>query len=103
MKDTLKNRKGKGMKIYKVITAEHRTDMKEEFFTSKNKALGYIIGCMSSEKHPEAIVRQADGRWWNAPWCKDTEIIFDSKYWNKYEYVMNNGIVTMRIDAITVY
>ena len=91
------------MKVYKVTTAEHRVDKEEKFFTSKNKALGYIIGIMSNEKYPRAIVRQADGRWWNTTWCYDAEIMFDSKNWNKYEYVMNGGITTMRIDVVTIY
>ena len=91
------------MKVYKVITADHRKDKEEKFFTSKNKALGYIIGILANEKYFAAIVRRTDNRWYDTSWCYDTEVIFDSKNWNKYEYVMNGGITTIRIEAVTVY
>lgn len=91
------------MKAYKVVIMENRTPKNAVYFSSKNKALGYIFSKMSDDGQFTAIERQEDGRWWDATWCYDTEKMFNSKNWNRYEYVMKSGRLVMYIEAVTIY
>lgn len=89
------------MKIYKVIHGNSVVENdKEIFFTSREKALGYIIGFYSrANEKPRAITKRPD--WWNGQWCYNEKMIFDIKNWNKYKFIIGNE--HMRIEAIEVY
>lgn len=89
------------MKAYKVITANHRRDIETILFSSKDKALGYIFNVVSMDKVISAHEKRND--WWNGTWEYDVEKLFSTKNWNKYEYVTNSGITTLRIEEVTIY
>lgn len=89
------------MKVYKVSVIQYRQAvLDEKFFTSREKAIGYVIGLFGDKDKYRAIERQVD--WYNARWCYDTEKMFNVKNWNKYEYVIDHGVKTAVIDMIAV-
>jgi len=75
------------MTIYRVTRGTSYTKSAEEiFFTSRDKALGYIIGRYAEDgRTPVGRVRQAD--WWNASFCYNAEKLFDVKNLSKYNYL----------------
>ncbi len=77
------------MTIYKVVRGNSYTNNAEEvFFTSRDKAIGYIIGRYAeAKKKPYGRVRQAD--WYNGAFCYDVDELLNIKNWNKYNYLMN--------------
>jgi len=87
------------MKIYKVIRGNSYTNNAEEiFFTSRDKAFGYIIGRYAENKiKPHAIVRNTEG---TASFCYDIEQLLNIKNCNKYKYLMNGDF--FYINSITV-
>lgn len=90
------------MTIYKVTRGNSYTKNAEEiFFTSRDKALGYIIGIYAENKRtPAGRVRQAD--WWNADFCYDVEKLFDVKNLSKYNYLNMKSSDYFYIDSIKV-
>lgn len=85
------------MKIYKVTRGNSYTDNAGEiFFTSRGKAIGYIIGRYAeSQEKPHGRARQS-----SANFCYAPEKLFDSKNWNKYFYIIKGEF--FYIDVITV-
>ena len=77
------------MTIYKVIRGNSYTNNAEEiFFTSRDKAIGYIIGRYAESKEkPHGVTRQPD--WYNASFCYNPEMLFSIKNWNRYRYLIN--------------
>ena len=79
------------MKIYKVVRGSSYRAVEEEiFFTSREKALGYILGYLTKAKEQlHGYPKQENS--WEAWWCYDKEILFNSKNWNKFKYVYGLG------------
>lgn len=90
------------MKIYKVVRGSSCRAIEEEiFFTSRDKALGYILGYMTKTKEQlRGYPKQED--WWKAHWCYNKEILFNSKNWNEFKYVFNNGSGFFYIEQVEV-
>lgn len=91
------------MKVYQVVIHAHRnTDVERKFFTSKAKALGYVIGLYEDTNY-QAIEKMPNGDWWNARWCHDTNRIFSVKNCLRYEYVFSkNGAYNATIEEVEV-
>lgn len=88
------------MTIYKVTRGSSYNNNEEEiFFTSRDKAIGYIIGRYAeSREKPRGRERRPD--WWNGSFCYTAEKLFSLRNWNKYLYLINCGF--FYIDAINV-
>lgn len=91
------------MKVYQVKTyANRRFHGTSKFFTSKAKALGYVIGLYEDTNY-RAIEKMPSGDWWNARWCHDTNKIFSVKNCLRYEYVFSkNGADIATIEEVEV-
>lgn len=99
MKENISNQKGNPMKVYAVVKGTSYTNNAETiFFTSKNKALGYIYGMMTNG--PRGYEKEK--QWYNSTWCYDEHKLFDSKNWDKYVYVTDGGSVNYRIKQVNV-
>ena len=86
------------MKAYAIIkNTPYSAGNVEKFFTSKSKAIGYIIAQFKDEKP-----RGYEKEWFDSNWCYDTDELFNSKNWNKYKYVMDGGKTTLYIKQIDV-
>lgn len=85
------------MKIYKVAMKNNTGSIKEVFFTSKAKAVGYIVGRMDTEKEGcRAIEKKMDC------WVYDKKIISATKNWNKFYYIIDGGSTKVTIEEIIV-
>lgn len=92
------------MKIYKVVRgASYRAVEEEIFFSSCDKALGYILGCMTENKEILRGYPKQEDNGWKAQWCYNKEILFNSKNWNKFKYVLNNGFGFFYIEQVEVF
>lgn len=92
------------MKVYRVVTTAYQKDThKDIFFTSKSKALGYIIGIMKTQKTISAIEHREDGRWYNSKWYYDIDQLFNIRNWNKYDYIINGGCGSLHIEEVQIF
>lgn len=92
------------MKAYKVITLSHRGDTHNDiFFSSKSKALGYIIGIMKDQVTIRGLERREDDKWYNANWCYEVDDLFNIRNWNKYEYMLDNGFISLLIEEVEIF
>lgn len=75
------------MKVYKVIRGNSFTDNAEEiFFTSRDKAFGYIIGRYAeSNAKPLATVRHTGVM---KKFCYNTDMLFNVKNCTEYDYII---------------
>lgn len=89
------------MKIYAVVkdTAYVNKDL-VSLFSSEEKALGYIISIVTKEYPVRGYNKEEN--WYNASWCYDTDKLFDSKNWDKYKYVTDDGKLTLYIEQLNV-
>lgn len=88
------------MKVYAVVkTTSCSGRTTSIFFTSKNKALGYIIGII---KDQPVKAYDKEKEWYNSVWCYDIDKLFDTKNWNKYKYVIDDGHATLHIEQFNV-
>ena len=86
------------MKIYKVICGTPYNDCAEEmFFTSREKALGYIIAKFGI--HQFSGYNKKEPYYSTNTWTNDPDKLFNIRNWNKYKYVVN-GIKTYIIEAV---
>lgn len=85
------------MKIYKVAMKNNTGSIKEVLFTSKAKAVGYVVGNMDTEKEGyRAIEKKIDY------WVYDKEIICATKNWNKFYYIIDGGSTKVTIEEVIV-
>lgn len=85
------------MKIYKVIMKKNTGSIKEVLFSSKPKAVGYIVGRMDADKGGcRAIEKKTND------WEYDKKVICATKNWNKFYYIMDSGSTKVTIEEITV-
>ncbi len=85
------------MKIYKIAMRKNTGSIKEVLFTSKAKAVGYIIGRMDAEKEGcRAIEKKTDN------WEYDKKTICAIKNWNKFYYIIDGGSTKVTIEEILV-
>ena len=91
------------MKIYAVIRdTAYTTNTELSFFTSHEKALGYILGIIAEKKESLRGYYKKDA-WYNSEWCYDESILANSKHWNDFKYVLEDGRATLRIEQIDVW
>lgn len=89
------------MKIYRIVkNTPYKNRAEEKYFTSREKALGYIMGLVSKDTHMGAYSKNEE--WYNATWCYDYEKLFNVKNWNKYCYVTDSGSTVLYIEQIDV-
>ena len=90
------------MKIYAVIKdTSYCKDVEKIYFTSKNKALGYILGLYRANNE-QARGYDKKKQYYNATWIYDLEVLMDAKNCEMFKYVMASGGATYRIEKINV-
>ena len=77
------------MKVYKVIRGNSYTNNAEEiFFTSRDKAFGYIVG-RYAESHAQPIATVRNNEMMKT-FCYNADILFDIKNCTKYDYIIKS-------------
>lgn len=76
------------MTIYKVTRGNsYSNNVEETFFTSRDKAFGYIVGRYAENKiKPHAIKRMTG---YKTEFCYDIEMLLNVKNCMEYNYLMN--------------
>ena len=85
------------MKIYKVVMKKNTGSIKEVLFTSKAKAVGYVVGRMDTEKEGCRAIEKKMGCW-----EYDKKAICATKNWNKFYYIIDGGSTKVIIEEIIV-
>ena len=90
------------MKIYAVNKdTSYGRNVETLYFTSRDKALGYILGLYSANnERPRGYDKEKE--WYNATWVYDVEFLTSAKNCDKFKYVMAAGNASYHIEKINV-